>query len=141
WLAPDRPGLSPKLRRRVDDTALSGTLIVVADAVDVVRRQFDAYRRQDAGVAESLLDDGLRFTSPQDDHIDKRAFMEGCFPTAERFVRQEIRQIAEIAPGLVVLRYVYELQGGATYSNVEFITVQGGRVTEIRVYFGGPDRW
>jgi hypothetical protein len=65
--------------------------------------------------------------------------MERCFPTAERFARQEIRQISEVSPGLVVLRYVYQLQDGTTHSNVELITVRGGRITEIRVYFGGPD--
>jgi hypothetical protein len=108
-------------------------------ASEVVRSQFEAYREQDARSAERLLDDALRFTSPQDDHIDKRTFMERCFPTADRFVRQEIRQISEVAPGLVVLCYVYQLQDGTTHSNIELITVDSGRITEIRVYFGGPD--
>jgi ketosteroid isomerase-like protein len=56
---------------------------------DVVRASFEAYRAQDRAAAERLLADDYVFTSPQDDHIGKAAFMERCFPV----VRD--RQIAE----------------------------------------------
>ena len=53
---------------------------------EVVRAAFEAYRAQDAETGAALLADDFVFTSPQDDHIDKAAFMERCFPTADRFV-------------------------------------------------------
>jgi hypothetical protein len=43
---------------------------------DVVRRMFEAYLAQDDHSADRLLADDFVFTSPQDDHIDKAAFME-----------------------------------------------------------------
>jgi hypothetical protein len=50
----------------------------------------EAYLAQDADTAARLLADNFVFTSPQDDHIDKAACMERCFPTADRLVSQEI---------------------------------------------------
>jgi ketosteroid isomerase-like protein len=107
--------------------------------VDVVLAQLEAYRGQDLASAEDLLDDSLVFTSPQDDHLDKATFLAVCFPTADRFLRQEAREVIEVAPGLVLLRYVARPTDGQVFSNVELMTVADGKITEIRVYFGGPD--
>lgn len=123
--------------------ATSAPVVAPADAVapvDVVRAQMAAYRAQDAAAAERLLSDDFVFTSPQDDHIDKAAFMERCFPTADRFGRQETRQVVEIEPGLVMARYVAD-HDGEVFSNVELTTVREGRIAEVRVYFGGPDEF
>ena len=46
----------------------------------------DRYQ-QDRDAAESLIADDFLFTSPQDDHIDRAAFFERCFPTAGRVRR------------------------------------------------------
>ena len=51
---------------------------------DIVRRMFEAYLATDQRTAVGLLADDFIFTSPQDDHIDKTAFMQRCFPTAAR---------------------------------------------------------
>lgn len=59
---------------------------------EIVRATFDAYLAQDRDAAERLLAHDLVFTSPQDDHIDKTAYLERCFPTADRLVSQE-RQV------------------------------------------------
>jgi ketosteroid isomerase-like protein len=58
--------------------------------VDTVRAMFDSYLRQDRDLAERLLADEFVFTSPQDDHINRPAFFERCFPTANRLVRQDL---------------------------------------------------
>ena len=65
---------------------------------DVVRRMIDAYLAQDVDTAARLLADDLRFTSPQDDQLDKAAFMERCFPTADRLVSQEILELVQARP-------------------------------------------
>ena len=99
---------------------------------------FDAYRRQDRAAMEELLAPDYRFTSPQDDHIDRAAFMERCFPTADRFVRHEIVHVVAGRGGSVFVMYEYELRDGAgTYRNVEYVTVRGGRLVETQVFFGG----
>ncbi|MFF0990979.1 nuclear transport factor 2 family protein [Kocuria nitroreducens] len=105
---------------------------------DVVRRLFAAYLAQDEAAARELVGDGFRFTSPQDDHIDRAAYFERCFPTADRVARQDLLQLVEAEPGLVLVRYEYELRTGGTFRNMEAITVRDGRVVEVQVYFGGP---
>lgn len=104
--------------------------------VDVARTMMTAYREQDAERASDLLDESFVFTSPQDDHIDKATFMERCFPTASRFVRQELLAAEETAAG-VVLFYEYELESGECHRNVEVLTVRDGRIVETQVFFGG----
>jgi hypothetical protein len=111
----------------------------LSPAERTVLAQLTAYREQDRAAAEHLLDDVLSFTSPQDDHIDKATFLERCFPTADRFSRQEVTLLREIEPGLVLLRYVASLDDGTVFSNTEVSRVVDGRITEIRVYFGGAD--
>ncbi len=107
---------------------------------DVVRANFDAYVRQDRAAAEALIGPGLTFTSPQDDHLDRAAFFERCFPTAHRFSRQQLLQLVPAGAGQVFVRYEYELTTGGTYRNTELITVADGRIVEIEVYFGGAVR-
>jgi ketosteroid isomerase-like protein len=105
-------------------------------AVEVVRAMFTAYREQDAARADQLLDDGFVFTSPQDEHIDKAAFMERCFPTVSRFVDQEFLTVEETGAGVLAL-YEYELESGERYRNAEMLTVRDGRIAEAHVFFGG----
>ncbi len=106
---------------------------------DTVRAVFDAYQAQDRDAADQLLADGLSFTSPQDDHIDKATYFERCFPTAERLTSQEVVEVAESGDGVFVM-YEYELTNGDRHRNTEFITVRGGQITEIQVFFGGQVR-
>jgi ketosteroid isomerase-like protein len=106
-------------------------------ATEVVESMFGAYREQDRAAAEGLLAPGLVFTSPQDDHIDRDAYLERCFPTADRFISQRILHLAEAGDGGVFMLYEYELASGGRYRNAEFITVTGGQISEIQVFFGG----
>lgn len=104
--------------------------------VDVARAMMTAYREQDAARADDLLDEAFVFSSPQDDHIDKATFMQRCFPTAHRFVRQELLAAEETAAGVFLL-YEYELGSGERHRNAEVLTVRDGRIVETQVFFGG----
>ncbi|MGP8297293.1 nuclear transport factor 2 family protein [Streptomyces inhibens] len=105
--------------------------------VEVVRAAFAAYLAQDRAAIDRLLAEDFVFTSPQDDHIDKAAFLEVCFPTADRLRRQEILDAVAIDDEQVYVRYAYELKTGERHRNVEVQTVRDGRITEAQVYFGG----
>ncbi|HEX8918343.1 MAG TPA: nuclear transport factor 2 family protein [Chloroflexota bacterium] len=107
---------------------------------DIVRASFNAYRAQDRDTAERLLADDFSFTSPQDDHIDKEAFMQRCFPTASRMTSQEILELVSAGADGVFLLYEYELESGERYRNTEYTTVCDGRIEEIQVFFGGRVR-
>ncbi len=104
---------------------------------EVVRALLLAYRDQDRVAAEQLVATRFRFTSPQDDHIDRAAWFERCFPTADRFTQQHILELADVSADRVFLLYAYTLESGETYRNAEYSTVLDGQVTETQVYFGG----
>ncbi|MFB9234666.1 nuclear transport factor 2 family protein [Plantactinospora siamensis] len=104
---------------------------------DVVRAAFEAYRQEDRAAAEPLYGPELRFTSPQDDHIDRAAFFERCFPTASRFRTWRLLHVAEADDRDVYATYEYELPDGDTHRNTELITVEDGRIVEVQVFFGG----
>ena len=103
----------------------------------VVMAFIDAYREQDLLGATSLMTDDFTFTSPQDDHLDKATYLAQCFPTAGRFASQETLQLNAIGEDGVFWRYEYELVAGGRYRNCEVLTVRGGQVAAVEVYFGG----
>ncbi|QPP10628.1 nuclear transport factor 2 family protein [Streptomyces bathyalis] len=100
----------------------------------------ESYVAQDRERAEALIADDYSFTSPQDDHIDRAAFFERCFPTAERLRSQKILSVVPAGGDDVFLLYEYELQTGERHRNVEVATVRDGRLTETQVFFGGRVR-
>lgn len=113
----------------------------MSDATRLVLALHAAYHQQDLDTAERLISEELVFTSPQDDRINRQAYFERCFPTADRFTREELREVIEPEPGLVFIRYVYELSGGDVFSNMEAVTVRSDQIADIKVYFGGPTTW
>lgn len=103
----------------------------------VVEAAFRCYRAQDRDAALPLYAEDFTFTSPQDDHLDKPAFFERCFPTADRFREQRLLRVTPADEDLVFVYYEYELLTGDRFRNVEAITVRDGRIREVQVFFGG----
>lgn len=108
--------------------------------VEVVRRCMESYVAQDRAAAERLIAENYVFTSPQDDHIDRSAFFERCFPTADRLSSQEILAVVPATGDDVFILYEYELKTGERHRNVELSTVRDGQISETQVYFGGRVR-
>ncbi|WP_327316515.1 nuclear transport factor 2 family protein [Streptomyces sp. NBC_01235] len=104
---------------------------------DVVEAAFRHYRAQNRDAALPLYADDFTFTSPQDDHIDKTAFFERCFPTADRMTEQRLLYVTPADAELVFAYYEYELTTGGRHRNVEAITVRNGLIREVQVFFGG----
>lgn len=107
------------------------------ERTEVVRAAFEAYLTQDRAAMDALLADDYVFTSPQDDHIDRDAFLERCFPTADRVESQVIVDLVETPTGAVCIVYEYVLRTGERHRNVEYITVRGDQLAETQVFFGG----
>jgi ketosteroid isomerase-like protein len=104
---------------------------------EVVRACFESYLTQDRHAAELLIADDFLFTSPQDDHIDRKAFFERCFPTAGRVRAQELLHVVPCDGEDVFVMYEYELLTGERHRNVEVFTVHDGKIVEAQVFFGG----
>ncbi|QJT00114.1 nuclear transport factor 2 family protein [Streptomyces asoensis] len=103
----------------------------------IVEAAFQYYRSQDRDAAFPLYAGDFTFTSPQDDHIDKAAFFERCFPTADRFREQQLLHVTPADEELVFVQYEYELTTGDRHRNIEAITVRDGLIREVQVFFGG----
>jgi ketosteroid isomerase-like protein len=106
-------------------------------SADVARAAFDAYLFQDRAAIERLLADDFVFTSPQDDHIGRAAFLERCFPTVDRLSSQRLLRLTDAGDGSVFLLYEYELKTGERYRNTELSTIRDGKLAETQVFFGG----
>jgi ketosteroid isomerase-like protein len=104
---------------------------------ETVRAFFASYLAQDRPAAERLVAEEFVFTSPQDDHIDRAAFFDRCFPTADHFKEHELLAVVPADDADVFVLYEYELEDGQRHRNAEVITVRDGRVTESQVFFGG----
>jgi len=104
---------------------------------ETVHAFFASYLAQDRAAAERLVAEEFVFTSPQDDHIDRAAFFERCFPTADRFKDHQLLAVVPTDGDDVFVLYEYELEGGQRHRNAEVITVRDGQVTESQVFFGG----
>ena len=63
---------------------------------DTVRAAFAAYLAQDAVAARPLYSEDFRFSSPQDDGLDKDSFFITCFPTASWLRRQDLLELAAV---------------------------------------------
>lgn len=103
----------------------------------IVEAAFRRYRERDAVAAQLLYAADFTFTSPQDDHIDKGAFFDRCFPTAARMTDQRILATVAANDELVLVYYEYDLGNGKTYRNVEAIIVRDGLIQQTEVFFGG----
>ncbi|MBW3621378.1 MAG: nuclear transport factor 2 family protein [Actinobacteria bacterium] len=102
-----------------------------------VRACFESYVRQDRDRAERLIGDSFVFTSPQDDHIDRAAYFERCFPTMGRLRRHELLHVTPTDGDDVFVLYEYELTTGEVFRNAEVLTVRDGQIEEAQVFFGG----
>jgi ketosteroid isomerase-like protein len=104
---------------------------------DLIRRSFNAYKTAVRADMEAILADDFTFTSPYDDHIDRAAYFERCWPLAGTFVSHDLIEIAAGEGGSFVL-YNGKAKSGATFRNVEFFTFKGGKIASVEVFFGLP---
>lgn len=129
--------LAAHLPRYQRSMANYARLLLVEPNEDVVRRIMASYMAGDRATAETLIADEFVFTSPQDDHIDRAAYLERCFPTSDRFSRHELTHVVATGDDVFVM-YEDELRDtGETFRNAELITVRDGQIVEVQVFFGG----
>src|SRR6478752_2534868 len=98
----------------------------------LVRSLFDGYARHDRAAVESILADGLHFTSPYDNRLDRAGYFAHCWPPPKEIGSFDIVRMAEAGDTIYV---TYDADGVGR--NTEAITFDADdRVTEIEVYFG-----
>lgn len=106
------------------------------DTAATARRYFAAFQSADRDAMEALLAPGFAFTSPFDDHIDRAAWFERCWPFAGSFRFGAAMRVHGGEDEVVVL-YETEDKPGGTFRNAECFRFDAdGRIRSIDVYFG-----
>ncbi|MCC6802336.1 MAG: nuclear transport factor 2 family protein [Anaerolineae bacterium] len=104
----------------------------------MVRKMFAAFFGQDRQALEALLSDDFTFTSPNDDHIDKAAYFERCFPNSVQFKSHAVEQVF-VKGDAAFARYVAQLKDGKRFHNVEYYQFADGKIRSVDVYFGAAE--
>ena len=100
----------------------------------VARAIYDAYTAKDREAAEALIADDFRFTSPLDNGIDRERYFAICWPNSANTEGFEF--VHMVANGARVF-VTYEGQSKqARFRNTEILTMRGGQIVEVEVYFG-----
>ena len=102
---------------------------------DIARACFRAYETGDRALIEPLLADDLAFFSPPDPGIDLATYWERCWPNAGLFVGFALVRLVEHGDEVVVT-YESTKADGSRFRNTEVLTITGGQVSRIEVYFG-----
>ncbi|WP_028749159.1 nuclear transport factor 2 family protein [Rhizobium mesoamericanum] len=101
----------------------------------IVRSLYEAYvrgRKDDAG---AMLTEDFTFSSPRDDHIDRIAYFDRCWPEPPPFRAMEIEYL-KIAEDEAVVRYRAEKRDGGAFRNMEVLRFRDERIASVDVYFG-----
>ena len=101
----------------------------------VVRAYFGAYESENRDVAERLLADNFRFTSPNDDGIDRATYFERCWPQNEPMRDHRIEEIV-VDGDKAFVTYSCASGDGKSFRNTEVLTFSGERIASVDVYFG-----
>ena len=104
---------------------------------DLIRRSFASFRSADRDEIESLLAANFTFTSPYDDHIDRAAYFQRCWPHAGSFEYHDLKKIFVQGDECFVL-YEARSKNGEMFRNTELFSIEGGKIRSVEVFFGLP---
>jgi len=106
-----------------------------SDPAAIVRKCFQAYVEDDRALAESVIAQDFRFTSPLDNRIDRESYFARCWANHEWIIGFELVHL--IADGeTVVATYVGRSKRDKPFRNTEIFTVRDGKIVDVEVYFG-----
>jgi ketosteroid isomerase-like protein len=103
--------------------------------VAIVRAVFEAYGTKDRSALEPLIAADFHFTSPLDNRIDRTVYFERCWPNSQRLEGFDFIHLVQDGDR-VFATYEARAMAGRRFRNTEILTVRGGQVIEVEVYFG-----
>jgi ketosteroid isomerase-like protein len=114
-------------------------IMKITNVSDLVRRYFAAYETKDRAAIAALLSDDFTFTSPYDDHIDRKTYFERCWPNSANMRSFRVVKLFEQGDEAFIL-YEGQFKGSEIFRNTEFFRTEGDRINAVEVYFGSPTR-
>ena len=103
--------------------------------LQVFRIAFRAHVDKDRFAIESILADDFNFTCPLDNRIDRKTYLEICWPNSEDMERFD-EMFASETGDRACIGYIGTARGGKRFRNCEIATVRDGKLVSVEVYFG-----
>ena len=100
-----------------------------------VRALYAAYIDGRKDIVAAMLTEDFTFSSPRDDHIDRDAYFERCWPASPPFTRMEIEYLG-LSGDEAVVRYRAVKHDGGAFRNMETLRFRDDRLAAVEVYFG-----
>lgn len=117
----------------------------MSDLRELARGYYRAYERHDRGFMEENLAADFTFTSPFDDHIDRAAYFERCWPKQPLHQKFDFVTVAQDGDKVFVaydcaMRVPNSTHPEARFRNAELMTFEDGKLKSVEVFFGDPPR-
>jgi ketosteroid isomerase-like protein len=101
----------------------------------VVRACLQAYVDKDRAAIEKLLDGDYHFTSPIDNALDRKTYLEICWPNSAAIAAFDCTCEVEQGDHAFIV-YEGATSTGKRFRNSEVHTVRDGKLVATEVYFG-----
>ena len=102
---------------------------------ETARGCYQAYVEGRPDIMAAAITEDFAFSSPQDDHIDRNAYFERCWPENSPFQAIDIEHLV-FDGDVALIGYRAEKLDGSAFRNVELMRFEGDRIAEVTVYFG-----
>ena len=96
---------------------------------------YRAYVDKDRSAIELLIAEDFHFTSPLDNRLDRKTYFERCWPNCRWIAGFDFIAVVP-SDDRVYVTTVGHSDSGRNFRNTEVLTIQGGKVVEVEVYFG-----
>jgi hypothetical protein len=113
----------------------TGKITKANDIVAIARAPYEAYVAKNRAAIEKLIAADFRFTSPLDNRIDRATYFRRCWPNSERI---DGFNFINLVPDRdrVFVTYEGHTQNGERFRNTEIVSIRGGQIVDVEVYFG-----
>jgi ketosteroid isomerase-like protein len=106
-----------------------------ASTVAIAQAAYKAYVTKDRSALDVLLADDFHFTSPLDNRLDRETYFRRCWPNSERIERFDFVHLVTDGERVFVT-YEARNTNGQRFRNTEILTIRGGQIVDVEVYFG-----
>jgi ketosteroid isomerase-like protein len=105
------------------------------DAIAIVKQSYQAYVDKDRAALEAVIANDFHFTSPLDNRIDRRCYLERCWPNSKTISGFEYENFV-VDGNHVFVTYVATHDSGRRFKNTEIFTMRDGKIVNVQVFFG-----
>lgn len=105
------------------------------DLEAATKQYFKNWETGEKDEMEARLANGFTYTSPRDDHIDGKTFLETRWPKAGK-VTLKLERVHAVGPKDCIVQYEGKGEHDTTFRNMELVRFDGDRLLSVEVFFG-----